>query len=80
LIAHLLNWSSTNTFVKLENNHRDNSKEANSIMDAATAGKPAVAGHPVVRGQHGPSHGRRNFKDTNPLMSFSLVILFGVVK
>jgi hypothetical protein len=25
-------------------------------------------------------HGRRNFKDTNPLMSFSLVILFGVVK
>jgi hypothetical protein len=26
------------------------------------------------------SHGRRNFKDTNPNMSFSLVILFGVVK
>ncbi len=25
-------------------------------------------------------HGRRNFKDTNPFMSFSLVILFGVVK
>jgi hypothetical protein len=25
-------------------------------------------------------HGRRNFKDTNPLMSSSLVILFGVVK
>jgi hypothetical protein len=24
--------------------------------------------------------GRRNFKDTNPLMSSSLVILFGVVK
>ncbi len=23
------------------------------------------------------SHGRRNFKDTNPFMSFSLVILFG---
>ncbi len=28
----------------------------------------------------GSSHGRRNFKDTNPLMSSSLVILFGVVK
>jgi hypothetical protein len=26
------------------------------------------------------THGRRNFKDTNPFMSFSLVILFGVVK
>jgi hypothetical protein len=26
------------------------------------------------------NHGRRNFKDTNPLMSFSLVILFGVLK
>jgi hypothetical protein len=26
------------------------------------------------------NHGRRNFKDTNPLMSSSLVILFGVVK
>jgi hypothetical protein len=25
-------------------------------------------------------HGRRNFKDTNPLMSSLLVILFGVVK
>jgi hypothetical protein len=25
-------------------------------------------------------YGRRNFKDTNPLMSSSLVILFGVVK
>ncbi len=25
-------------------------------------------------------HGLRNFKDTNPLMSFSLVILFGMVK
>ncbi len=25
-------------------------------------------------------HGRRNFKDTSPLMSSSLVILFGVVK
>jgi hypothetical protein len=25
-------------------------------------------------------HERRNFKDTNPLMSFSLVILFGMVK
>jgi hypothetical protein len=24
-----------------------------------------------------PRHGRRNFKDTNPLMSFLLVILFG---
>ncbi len=27
-----------------------------------------------------PNHGRRNFKDTNPLMSSSMVILFGVVK
>ncbi len=26
------------------------------------------------------NHGRRNFKDANPFMSFSLVILFGVVK
>jgi hypothetical protein len=25
-------------------------------------------------------HGQRNFKDTHPLMSASLVILFGVVK
>jgi len=29
---------------------------------------------------HRYCHGRRNFKDTNPLMSSSLVILFGVVK
>ncbi len=29
---------------------------------------------------HPLTHGRRNFKDTNPLMSSSLVILFGVVK
>jgi hypothetical protein len=29
---------------------------------------------------HEMRHGRRNFKDTNPLMSSSLVILFGVVK
>jgi hypothetical protein len=28
----------------------------------------------------GEQHGRRNFKDINPLMSSSLVILFGVVK
>jgi hypothetical protein len=54
LIAHLLNFSSPNTFLKLENNHCNNSKEANSIMDAATAGKPAVAGHPVVRGAAWP--------------------------
>ncbi len=36
-----------------------------------------AVGH--VEGDH-PTHGRRNFKDTNPLMSSSLVILFGVVK
>jgi hypothetical protein len=29
---------------------------------------------------YGLLHGRRNFKDTNPLMSSSLVILFGEVK
>jgi hypothetical protein len=28
----------------------------------------------------GKDHGRRNFKDSNPIMSSSLVILFGVVK
>ncbi len=27
-----------------------------------------------------PGHGRRNFKDTNPLMSSLLITLFGVVK
>jgi hypothetical protein len=31
-------------------------------------------------GRVGLGHGRRNFKDTIPLMSSSLVILFGVVK
>jgi hypothetical protein len=30
--------------------------------------------------QYSKGHERRNFKDTNPLMSSSLVILFGVVK
>ncbi len=35
------------------------------------------SGAPLTLGQH---HGRRNFKDINPLMSSLLVILFGVVK
>ncbi len=49
----------------------------------AVARIPAVAAIPTavdVPSAIGDSHGRRNFKDTNPLMSFSLVILFGVVK
>ncbi len=33
-----------------------------------------------LKGSNSQGHGRRNLKDTNPLMSSSLVILFGVVK
>jgi hypothetical protein len=43
-----------------------------SISNFASEAK--VRAHPTW------AHGRRNFKDTNPLMSSSPVILFGVVK
>ncbi len=38
-----------------------------------------VVARTVLSTLFGTNHGRRNFKDTNPFMSFSLVILFGVV-
>jgi hypothetical protein len=40
---------------------------------------PPALPNPCLQAAH-DSHGRRNFKDTSPLVSSSLVILFGVVK